>query len=160
MAPVEAVENLIYATEKKKEDLLGNLEKGDYNLNTPYGLLFFNKKTNGVFLLGIGSYYPFEMFPFYVNVSDYSNDVVLAYEFVEDKFESFISTLINLNHYDKFVFFFLDVFVAAAFGEKVLEYKDKVKQLLGENYFGILSFPPSSIYSVKISKEELFIGIW
>jgi len=154
MAPVEAVENLIYATEKKKEDLLGNLEKGNYNLNTPYGLLFFNKKTNGVFLLGIGSYYPFEMFPFYVNVSDYSNDVVLAYEFVEDKFESFISGLIGSNHNDKFVFFFLDVLVVAAFGEKVFEYKDKVKQLLGENYFGILSCSPSAYIPLKYQRRN------
>ncbi|HEX7628054.1 MAG TPA: FIST N-terminal domain-containing protein [Candidatus Methanoperedens sp.] len=154
MAPVEAVENLIYAAEKKREELLGKLEKGDYNLNTPYGLLFYNKKTNGVFLLGIGSYYPFEMFPFYVDISDYSNGVVLAYEFVEDKFESFISTLIDSNHNDKFVFFFLDVFVTAAFGEKVLEYKDKVKQLLGENYFGILSFPPSAYIPLKFQRRN------
>ena len=154
MAPVEAVENLIYAAEKKKEDLLGKLEKGEYNLYIPYGLLFYNKKTNGAFLLGIGSYYPFETFPFYVDISDYSNDVVLAYEIVEDKFESFISCLINSNHNEKFDFFFLDVGVTAAFGEKVFEYKDKVKQLLGENYFGILSCAPSAYIPLEFQRRN------
>ena len=144
MAPVEAVENLIYATEKKREELLGKLEKGDYNLYIPYGLSFFNKKTNGVFLLGIGAYYPFKLFPFFVDVSDYSEDVALVYEIIEDKFEAFISSLNNLKNNDGFTYFFLDVGVTTAFGEKVFEYKDKVKQLLGENYFGVLSFAPSA----------------
>jgi hypothetical protein len=154
MAPVEAVENLIYAAEKKKEEMLGKLEKGDYKLYIPYGLSFFNKKTNGVFFLGIGAYYPFELFPFYIDVSDYSDDVALVYEIIEEKFEAFISSLNNLKHDDGFVFFFLDIGVATAFGDKVFEYKDKVKQLLGENYFGVLSCAPSAYIPLEFQKRK------
>lgn len=154
MAPVEAVENLIYAAEKKKEELLGKLEKGNFNLYIPYGLSFYNKKTNGVFILGIGSYYPFELFPFFIDVSDYSDDVALVYEIIEDKFDAFISSLNNLKYDDRFTFFFMDVGVATAFGEKVFEYKDKVKQLLGENYFGILSFAPSAYIPLEFQKRN------
>ncbi len=154
MAPVEAVENLIYAAEKKKEDLLGKLEKGEYKLYIPYELLFFNKKTNGVFLLGIGSYYPFELFPFYADLSDYSEDVALVYEIVEEKFELFISSLKNLKYNDRFTYFFLDVGVTTAFGEKVFEYKDKVKQLLGKNYFGILSCAPSAYLPLEFQARD------
>ena len=154
MAPVEAVENLIYATEKKKEDLLGKLEKGDFKLYIPYELLFFNKKTNGVFLLGIGAYYPFELVPFYVDVSDYSDDVALVYEIIEDKFDAFISSLNNLKSDNKFAYFFLDVGVTTAFGEKVFEYKDKVKQLLGENYFGVLSCAPSAYLPQEFQRRK------
>lgn len=154
MAPVEAVENLIYAAEKKKDDLLGKLEKGEYKLYIPYELLFFNKKTNGVFLLGIGSYYPFELFPFYADLSDYSEDVALVYEIVEEKFELFISSLKNLKYNDRFTYFFLDVGVTTAFGEKVFEYKDKVKQLLGKNYFGILSCAPSAYLPLEFQARD------
>jgi hypothetical protein len=154
MAPVEAVENLIYAAEKKKEDLLGKLETGDYKLYIPYELLFFNKKTNGVFLVGIGAYYPFEMFPFFVDVSDYSDEVVLVYAIIEDKFESFISSLNNLKSDNKFAYFFIDVGVIAAFGNKVFEYKDKVKQLLGENYFGVLSCAPSVYIPLEFQRRN------
>jgi hypothetical protein len=154
MAPVEAVENLIYAAEKKKEELLGKLEKGNFDLYIPYGLSFFNKKTNGVFILGIGSYYPFELFPFFIDVSDYSDDVALVYEIIEDKFEAFISSLNKLKYDDRFTFFFVDVGVTTAFGEKVFEYKDKVKQLLGENYFGILSFAPSAYIPLEFQKRN------
>ena len=43
-----------------------------------------------------------------------------------------------------FIYFCIDVGVATTFGEKTFEYKDKVKKLLGKNYFGILSYPPSA----------------
>ncbi|VVB54528.1 Uncharacterised protein [uncultured archaeon] len=154
MAPVEAVENLIYAAEKKKEDLLGKLETGDYKLYIPYGLSFFNKKTNGVFMLGIGAYYPFEMFPFFMDVSNYSEDVALVYEIIDEKFEAFISTLNNLKYKDRFIYFFLDVGVTTAFGEKVFEYKDKIKKLVGDNYFGILSFAPSVYIPLEFQKRN------
>ena len=56
---------------------------------------------------------------------------------------AFISSLNNLKSDNRFAYFFIDVSAAAAFGNKVYEYNDKVKQLLGENYFGVLSCAPS-----------------
>lgn len=145
MSPVDAVEKLIYVTEKKKEELLGQLEKGSYELYMPYELLFLNKKTNGAFILGIGSYYPFDLFPFFMDISDYSEDVALVYELVDDKFDSFISSLNKLKYNEgRFVYFFIDVGVATAFGDKIFRYKDKVKKIVGNNYFGILSTTPSA----------------
>jgi hypothetical protein len=145
MPPVEAVENLIYTSEKKEEELLGHLDKGDYKSYMPYGILFFNKKTNGVLHLGIGSYYPFDLFPFFMDISDYSENVALGYELVDDKFDAFISCLNNLKfNNDRFVYFFIDVGVATAFGEKVFEYRDKIKKLVDKNYFGVLSASPSA----------------
>jgi hypothetical protein len=143
--PVQAVKNLIYVSERKKDELYTNLHKGDYKVHSPYGLLFFNKKTNGVLLLGIGSYVPFDLFPFFVDVSDYSEDVALAYELVDEKFDLFISSLKNLkNNNDSFVFFCVDAGVTTAFGEKVFDYKDKINKLVAKNYFGILSTTSSA----------------
>lgn len=143
--PVEAVKNLIYMSGEKEEKLLEHLDKGDFKVHMPYNLLFFNKKTNGAFLLGIGSYYPFDLFPFFMDVSDYSEDVALVYELVDDKFDKFISCLNNLKcNNGRFVYFCIDVGAAVAFGEKVFEYKDKVKKLVSNNYFGILSTTPSA----------------
>ncbi len=143
--PAEAVKNLIYTSEKKKDELLRNLDKGDYKLYMPYDLLFFNKKTSGAFILGMGSYYPFELFPFFEDISDYSEDVVLGYLMMEDKFDAFISCLSNIKlNNGNFTYFCIDVGVVGAFGKKVFEYKDRVKNLLGKNYFGILSIAPSA----------------
>jgi hypothetical protein len=143
--PVEAVKNLIYMSEEKEEKLLEHLNKGDFKAVRPYTLLFINKKTKGAFLVGIGSYYPFNLFPFYMDISDYLEEVVLTYVIIDNKFDAFISCLNNLKFDNsKFVYFCVDVTVASAFGEKVLEYKDKVKNLLGQNYFGILSAPASA----------------
>ena len=78
--PVEAVNNLIYISDEKEKELHEHLNKGDFKAQMPYELLFLNKKTNGAFLLGIGSYFPFELFPFYMDISDYSEEVSLVYE--------------------------------------------------------------------------------
>ena len=143
--PVEAVKNIIYVSEEEEKELLGHLDKGDFKAVMPYNLLFFNKKTKGAFLLGIGSYFPFGLFPFYMDVSDYSEEVALIYELIDKKFDLFISCLNNLKYNnDNFVYFCVDVTAAAAFGKKIFEYKDKINKLLGKNYFGILSAPTSA----------------
>ncbi len=145
MPPFQAVKNLIYMSGEKEEELLGHLNKGDYKIQTPYVLLFFNKKTNGAFLLGISNYLPFDLFPFFMDISDYSEDVFLGYELIEDKFNSFISCLNNLkSNNGSFVYFSLDVGAVAAFGEKVFEYKDKIKKLMDKNYFGIITTSTSA----------------
>ncbi len=144
-SPVEAVKNLIYVSEEKEEEMMKRLDKGDFKAQMPYVLLFFNKKTNGIFLIGIGSYFPFGLFPFYMDVSDYSEEVTLAYELIDKKFDSFISCLNNLKYNnDNFVYFCVDVTTASVFGKKIFEYKDKINKLLGKNYFGILSAPTSA----------------
>lgn len=166
--PVEAVKNLIYISGEKENELNEHLDKGDYKVVMPYGLLFFNKKTNGAFLLGIGSYFPFDLFPFFMDISDYSDEVALAYEKVDNKFDGFISSLNNLKYNDgRFVFFSIDIGAATAFGEKIFEYKDKVNKLLGNNYFGIISATSSAYippefwlrnYLTEIIKNTFFMS--
>lgn len=143
--PMEALNNLIYVSDEKAKELNEHLDKGDFKVQMPYELLFLNKQTNGAFLLGIGSYFPFELFPFYLDVSDYSEEVALVYELVDDKFDAYISCLNNLKYNDgRFVYFSIDVGAISAFANKTLEYKEKVNKLLGNNYFGIISAPSSA----------------
>ena len=153
--PVEAVKNLIYVSEEKKEKLMERLDKGDYKVQMPYGLLFINKKTNGAFLLGIGSYFPFDLFPFFMDTSDFSEEVALMYEPIDNKFDAFISCLNNLKFNNgRFVYFYIDVGVAAAFGEKIFEYKDKVKRTVGDDYFGIISASASAYIPPEFQLRE------
>lgn len=143
--PTKATKDLIYISEEKEKELLKHLDKGDYKAQAPYCLLFFNKKTKGAYIVGIGRVLPFDLYPLTIDVSDYSEDAVLAYELVENKFDSFISCLNNLKYNNgSFIYFSIDVGVVAAFGDKGFGYKDKVDKLLGKNYFGILSPPPSA----------------
>ncbi len=144
--PVEAVKNLIYVSGEKDKELLGHLDKGDFEASQPYILLFLNRKTNGAFIVGIGSYFPFGLFPFFMDISDYSEDVALGYENVDSKFDAFISGLNSLKfNNSSFVYFSIDVGASVAFGKKIFEYKDKINKLLGKNYFGIIS-APTSVY--------------
>ncbi len=145
MSPIEAVKNLIHVSEEKEKELLEHLNKGDYKAQVPYVLLFFNKKTNGAYIIGIGNVLPFDLYPLIMDVSDYSENAVLAYEMIEDKFDSYISCLNNLKYNNgSFVYFCIDVGVISAFGTKAFEYKNKVKKLVDNNYFGIISSPPSA----------------
>ena len=104
---------------KKKKNYHEHLDKGDFKVQMPYELLFLNKKTNGAFLLGIGSYFPFELFPFFMDISDYSEDVALVYEIIDDKFDAFISCLNNLKYNDgRFVYFSMDVGAVSSIREE------------------------------------------
>ncbi|MCX9010969.1 MAG: hypothetical protein OIN66_07595 [Candidatus Methanoperedens sp.] len=144
MPPLEAVKNLIYLSEEKEKELLGHLHKGDYKVQMPYGLLFYNKKTKGVYVIGIGRFLPFDLYPLTMDVSDYSGDAVLIYESVENKLDSFISCFNNLKHNNSFIYFCIDVGVITEFGDKVFEYKNKVRTTADSNYFGIISHTPSA----------------
>jgi hypothetical protein len=145
MPPFEAVKNLIYLSEEKEKELLGHLHKGDYKVQMPYALLFYNKKTKGAYIIGIGRFLPFDLYPLTIDVSDYSDDAVLVYELVENKFDSFISCFNNLKNDNlNFIYFCIDVGVVTAFGDRVFEYKNKVKRKVDNNYFGIISVTPSA----------------
>jgi hypothetical protein len=150
--PMQAVKDLIYVSEENENELNEHLNKGDFKAQMPYSLLFFNKLTNGAFILGIGSYFPFDLFPFYMDVTEYSQDVYLVYDLINDKFDSYLSSLDNLKYNpDRFVFFSIDVGSSAAFGRKIFEYKDKINKLLGNNYFGIISAPSSAYIPPEFS---------
>jgi hypothetical protein len=167
-APTQAVKNLIYISEENEKELNEHLKKGDFKVQMPYGLLFLNKQTKGAFLLGIGSYFPFDLFPFFMDVSDYLQEVYLVYELIDDKFDSFLSSLNNLKYNpDRFVFFSIDIAAPSAFGKRIFEYKDKVNKLLGTNYFGIISAPSSAYippefclrnYLTETKKNTYFMG--
>lgn len=143
--PVEAVKNLIYISEENEKELNERLNKGDFKVQMPYELLFINKQTKGAFIIGIGSYFPFDLFPSYMDISDYSEVVYLVYELIDDKFDSFLSSINNLKYNpERFVFFSIDGASSSAFGKKIFEYNDKVNKLLDNNYFGIISAPSSA----------------
>ena len=122
----------------------------------PYILIFFNKKTYGMIHTGLGAYYPFDLYPFFVDVSDCDERVFLAYEFIKGKFNEFISTLNNVANEEKIKIFFMDVGVIMAFGSKVFMYNDEIKKITKNNYFGILSEAPS-IYLPKNLQKRNYI---
>ena len=155
--PMTAVKNLIAVSSKKEDDLLLQMGKGNFQVQTPYMLIFFTKKPNGMVLVGVGSYYPFDIYPFFIDVSDYSDDVFLGYEFIDFKSNDFISCLRNLRNKDDFKFFCVDVGTISAFGERIFSYKDEIKKLAKENYFGIITEAPSA-YLPKEMKKRNYIS--
>jgi hypothetical protein len=157
MPPIEAVKNLTALSQKNREDLLNQIGKGDFQAQTPYMLMLSAKKPKGIVLIGIGSYYPFDLYPFFVDISDYSEDVLLGYEFVDFKSHDFISSLKSLEQNNSFKFFCLDVGSIAAFGRNIFSYKDEIQKLVRENYFGILTEAPS-IYLPKEMRKRNYIS--
>lgn len=143
LSPIEAVKNEIAVFEKKNDDLLDQMGKGDFQAQTPYMLMLSHKKLNGIVLIGIGSYYPFELYPFFMDISDYSENVFLGYEFVDFKSHDFISSLKCLDLNNSFKFFCLDVGSISAFGMNIYSLKDEIQTLVRENYFGIMTVAPS-----------------
>ncbi|MFQ6062037.1 MAG: hypothetical protein ACE5J9_02540, partial [Methanosarcinales archaeon] len=139
------------------EKLLSNLEKGDFQIQIPYILNFFNKKTNGITTVGIGSVYPFDLYPFFTDISDFSEKVILAYEPFYGRLTDFISSLFQIEFKETFNFFSIDVAAISAFGEKVYELRHKIKDTLKQNYFGIIS-EASSIYLPPTYQRRNYIS--
>jgi len=155
--PIEAVKNLTALFQKNKEDLLGQMGKGDFQAQTPYMLMMSTSKSNGIVLIGIGSYFPFDLYPFFVDISDYSEDVFLGYEFVDFKSHDFISSLKSLEQSNSLKFFCIDVGSIAAFGRNIFSYKEEIQKRIRENYFGILTVAPS-IYLPKEMRHRNYIS--
>jgi hypothetical protein len=154
MPPVNAVKNLTAVSITKKDDLLNRMDKGDMQVQTPYMFLLFNKKSDGMVLIGIGSYYPFDLYPFFVDVSDYSPDVCVGYEFIDFKSNDFISCFKYIRNNPDFKFFCIDVGTISAFGQKIYNYKDEIKKLVKDNYFGIMTVAPSAYLPKRMQKRR------
>ncbi|MBW6484493.1 MAG: hypothetical protein K0B10_15740, partial [Vicingaceae bacterium] len=165
LPPVKAVKEAIGATEKNEFELKDNLSKGNLQVSVPYFILFFNKKTGGFLSIGIDAYFPFDLFPFFADVSEFSNLVFLGHEPIFIKMNDYISALFLLNNTKNFNLFCLDVGSISAFGNKALDFKIEIEKLLHENYFGIISASPSIFipdifikrkYIVEIDKNVFF----
>jgi len=155
-SPIEALKDFISVSKENKEDLLMRMGNGNFQVQMPYMLIFFNKKTNGMIHTGFGAYYPFDLYPFIADVSEFDEQVFLAYEFIDGKFEEFISSLRQIKHEDTFKFFSIDVGTTQAFGNKVFTYCDNVKKIVKQNYFGVLTGSPS-IYLPKDLQKRKYI---
>lgn len=155
-APVETLQDFINVSKEDKDDLLKRMDKGNFQAQMPYMLVFFNKKTNGMIHTGIGAYYPFDLYPFIVDVSDCDDQVFIAYEFINDKLKEFISSLRQIKYEEKFKFFSIDVGAILAFGNDVFTYKDEIKELARQNYFGVITASPS-IYQPSDLKKRNYI---
>lgn len=153
LPPVEAVKDLINVKREGKDDLMNRMDKGNLQVQMPYMLIFFNKKFNGIIHTGFGSYYPFDLFPSFTDVSDCDEQVFLAYEFINGKFDKFISSLEQTKNNKKFKLFSLDVATTQAFGNKVFTYTDEIKRFSQDNYFGIITSAPS-IYLPKYLQKR------
>jgi hypothetical protein len=154
--PVKAVKDIISVNEEKQDDLIKRMDKGNFQVQMPYMLVFFNKKTGGMMHTGFGAYCPFDLYPFIFDTSDCDEQVFLAYEFIDGKFGEFISSLKQIKLEDAFKFFSIDVGVTQAFGNKVFAYKDEIKKLAKQNYFGIITEAPS-IYLPKDLQKRNYI---
>lgn len=156
-SPVEALKNFITVSKEDQDALLKRMDMGNFQVQMPYMLVFFNKITNGMVHTGFGAYYPFDLFPFIADVSECDEEVFLAYEFIDGKFEKFISSLRQIKHEDTFKFFSIDVGTTQAFGNKVFAYSDETKKLAKQNYFGIITEAPS-IYLPKDLQKRNYIA--
>ncbi|MDP2766070.1 MAG: hypothetical protein Q8O41_01250 [Candidatus Methanoperedens sp.] len=155
-SPVEVLKNFISVSKENQDALLKRIDKGNFQAQMPYMLVFFSKGTTGIIHTGFGAYYPFDLYPFFFDVSDCDEQIFLAYEFIDGKFGEFISSLKQIKHEDTFKFFSIDVGVTQAFGNKVFEYKDEIKKLAKQNYFGIITEAPS-IYLPKNLQKRNYI---
>ncbi len=153
--PMEAVKDIISVSKESQDDLIKRMDKGNYQVQVPYMLVFF-KRTNGMIHTGFGAYYPFDLYPFIADVSGCDEQVFLAYEFIDGKFEEFISSLRQIKYEDTFKFFSVDVGTTQAFGNKVFDYSDEIKKLIKRNYFGIITEAPS-IYLPKDLQKRNYI---
>jgi hypothetical protein len=157
-SPVKAVKDVTRAFEKDEMELKEEFNKGNFQVQVPYFILFFNKKLKTIQTLGISSYFPFDLFPFFFDTNDLSNKVYLTHEPIFLRLNDYISSLYSLEKTKNFVLFNIDVGSISAFGNKVLFFKDEVEKIASENYFGIISESPSIFIPKKYQKRNYITG--
>jgi hypothetical protein len=149
--PVKAVEKITGFSEKDEIKLKEEFNEGSFQVQVPYILLFFNENTKGIQSLGIGPYYPFDLFPMYVDLNKFSSKVLLTHEPMFLKSSDFISGLYKLNNTLNHIFFTVDVGSISAFGDKVIYFKDEVKNISKNGYLGLIT-GSSSIFLPEYRK--------
>lgn len=152
--PVKAVKEVTGAYEKDELELKENLNKGTLQVGVPYFLLFLNEQTKGFVNVGIDAYFPFDLFPLFVDINNFSNVVYLAHEPIYGRHLDFISGLYMLKNVDNFNFFCIDVGTISEFGNKIIEYNEDIKEILNDNYFGIFSGSPSIFLPIQFKNRE------
>ncbi|MDY6965144.1 MAG: hypothetical protein SVM80_04135 [Halobacteriota archaeon] len=154
--PVDAVKDNIFVSNRNENKLVDKLEKGSFEAQIPYGLAFFNEGTRGMTITGIGSYYPFDMFPFFADLSGFSEKVLLVHESFYGKLSDFISSMYQIEHPERFNLLFMDQGSISAFGNKVYELTNEIKNVARDNYFGVISASPS-VYLPKDYQRRSYI---
>jgi hypothetical protein len=152
--PVKAFKDIIGSFEKDEEKLQEEINGGKLQVQVPYFLVLFNKKTNGFVITGIDTYYPFDLLPTFVDFSDFSDVVFLAHELIYSDSKDFISGLYSTKNIDSFNFFQIDVGTISAFGTKIFDAKMEVEARLEKNYLGIISASPSIFLPVQLKHKE------
>ncbi len=154
MPPVKAVKDVIGAADKNELELKESLDKGCLQASVPYFVSFFNENTAGYVHTGIDSYFPFELFPFFIDVDNFSDTVFLAHESMYIKINDFISGLYILNKNNNFKLFCIDVGSISAFGNKVIDLKTEIEEIQNENYFGIITASPSTFLPEEYKRRN------
>lgn len=154
MPPIKAIKDAIGALEKNELELKDNLSKGGIQVSVPYFIAFFNKKTSGFVFIGIDSYFPFDLFPFFIDIEDFSDTVFLAQEFMYINMNDYISGLYLLNENSNFKLFCVDGGSISAFGNKVIEFKSEINNIQNDNYFGILTAPSSVFLPERFKRRN------
>jgi len=151
--PVEAVESFVHISKNGEGEIVEKFEKGSFEVWSPYFLIFFDDRSNRIFHVGIRAFYPFELFPFFVDISSFSEKVWLARLRAFTKLSDFISPLYTLEERERFKLFTIDVGSISAFGERTYRLKKEINNLAKENYFGILTAPISAYLPPKYQRR-------
>ena len=157
MPPVKAVKDVIGTADKNELELKESLDKGGLQVPVPYFISFFNENTAGYVHTGIDSYFPFELFPFFIDVDDFSDTVFLAHESMYIKMNDFISGLYLLNKNNNFKLFCVDVGSISAFGNKVIDLKTEIEEIQNKNYFGIITASPSTFLPEEFKRRNYIV---
>jgi hypothetical protein len=152
--PIAAIQNLTGIIEENEGGIKSKLEDGRLQAQMPYILIYFNKKTRGIMTHAIGAYYPFDLFPFFFDTSDFSREVWLAYEPFYGKMKDFASSLYPFEGSCGFRFFVMDIGVVLAFEEQAIYYRDEIARIFKDNYFGLMTGVPSVYLPSKFVRKD------
>ncbi|MDY6930461.1 MAG: FIST N-terminal domain-containing protein [Halobacteriota archaeon] len=157
--PVEAVEDFVYISKNCEGEIIERFEKGSFEVWGPYFLIFFDETSNRMFHVGIRGYYPFDIFPFFVDISGFSDKVLLARVRAFTRLNDFISPLYMSGEQSRFKLFTIDVGAISAFGDKTYTLKNEISNLAKKNYFGIITEPASTYLPPKYQRRNYMLEV-
>lgn len=152
--PMKEINKIRETLELDEDKMIEGVERGKFPAEVPYGIFLKNKYTRGVSLVGVSDLYPFDLFPTYLDLENFSKTSMLGFEPLR-RFDEFCSSLNNLNRPEKsFTFSIFDISSIESLDVSKIDYGGKLREKAKENYFSIITTPPSVYLPKKYWKYD------
>jgi|Deesub1362A_J573_1020465.scaffolds.fasta_scaffold00610_23 hypothetical protein len=141
-----------------EDEILNKVERKKLDVQTPFVIVMPSKKTYGATLVGLGDYYPFDIYPIFYDTDYLDEEVFFSYDPFVGKLLNFVSFFNYKKISDSFDFFILDAGMIPAYSDRMLKIIPPIKER-SKKWFGVVTAPPSAYLPETLKVKEYLTEI-